>query len=269
MALDMSKYAKMTKVERKLPIIFMINEKMIDTEDWEGGRFEAAISDIMKNLSHRSVEAVMAVVSFGDEVHLWSGFKEYEKYTEKDWPKTKTAGKSVFNIALELVKDMLEDIDTTPEGNYDPIVVLMSTDEVSPEYKNALNSFVKDGRFKNVQRIGIADLNGFRAYYRSAHYTYEPAQVVNKKAPKVLKEFAGEKVALFIDDDWNTSWCTNSEWYVTETKDDYTWFCPVLEMMELRYTENGQLYTSPVCADEDDDVMSIVRKSGVKGLFGL
>ena len=36
MALDMSKYAKMTKVERKLPIIFMINEKMIDTEDWEG-----------------------------------------------------------------------------------------------------------------------------------------------------------------------------------------------------------------------------------------
>lgn len=269
MALDMSKYAKMTKEERKLPIIFMINEKMIDTEDWEGGKFEKAINDIMGNLSHRSVDAVMSVVSFGEEVHLWSGFKEYEKYTEKEWPKTKTAGRAVFNIALELVKDMLEDIDTTPEGNYDPIVILLSTDEVSPGYKDALKAFVKNGRFNNVQRIGIADLNGFRAYYRSAHYTYKPKEVVDKKAPKVLKEFAGENVALFIDDDWNTSWCTNSEWYVTETKDDYTWFCPVLSMMELRYTENGQQHASPVSVDEDEDVASIVRKSGVMGLFDL
>ena len=81
---------------------------------------------------------------------------------------------------------------------------------------------------------------------------------VNKKAPKVLKEFAGEKVALFIDDDWNTSWCTNSEWHVTETKDDYTWFCPVLKMMELRYTENGQQHISPICVDEGGKVAGTV-----------
>lgn len=37
--------------------------------------FQWAIDDIMRNLSQRGVDAEIAVVSFGDEVHLWSGFK--------------------------------------------------------------------------------------------------------------------------------------------------------------------------------------------------
>ena len=74
MALDMSKYTKVAKKKRKLPIIFVINEKMLSTEDMEGNQFKEVIEDIMGNLERRNVDAVMSVVSFGNEVHLWSGF---------------------------------------------------------------------------------------------------------------------------------------------------------------------------------------------------
>ena len=246
MALDMSKYAKMTKVERKLPIIFVINEKRLGSNKWGGGAFKSAIADIMRNLSHRSVDAVMSVVSFGDEVHLWSGFTEYDNYTDEEWPETKDAGKSLFNVALTLVKDMLEDIDTTPDGNYDPIVVLISSDEVTPGYINALEAFKEDGRFKDIQTIGISDLwyDGHR--YRVNSPEYE----INVHAPKILKEFAGENVAVYIEDYDYSSWCTSSSSGRTETTAEYsenTWFCPVLNMMELRYTEDGQQHASRVC----------------------
>ena len=272
MALDMSKYAKMAKVERKLPIIFMINEKVLCTEKWDGGRFRTAIADVMSNLSHRSVDAIMSVVSFGEEIHLLSGFKEFEKYTEKEWPEKRTTGKSAFNIALMLVKDMLEDVDTTPEGNYDPIVVLISSDEASPVYKDELKELDKAGRFSNVQRIGIADLYRDGTYY--AYHCTDDEQdrqnLINNKAPKILKEFAGDNIALYIEDVNCETWCTVEHgWDKVETHKGYTWFCPVLNMMELRYTENGQRNANPVCADEDEDVASIVRKNGVMGLFGI
>lgn len=84
MALDMSKYSKVAKVKRKLPIIFIINEKMRSDDEWEGGMFKEVIDDIMGNLAHRSIDVVMSIVSFGEEVHLWSGFKAAEKYTAKE-----------------------------------------------------------------------------------------------------------------------------------------------------------------------------------------
>lgn len=242
MALDMSRYTKLAKVERKLPIIFMINEKMLDGDKWEGGTFQIAIRDIMDNLAHRSVDAVISVVSFGEEVHLWSVFKKYDEYTDKEWPETKRSGKSVFNIGLMLVKDMLEDIDTTPEGNYDPIVVLFSSDEVSPGYKNELKDLKKDGRFKNVQRIGIADLSYDGNRYNDSRDSCN--FMMERHTPKVLKEFAGENVALFVSDANRDAWWTSSDYGRTETKSYYTWFCPVLSMMELRYTEEEQQIVS-------------------------
>ena len=263
MALDMSKYTKVVKKKRKLPIIFVINEKMLSTEDMEGNQFKEVIEDIMGNLERRSVDAVMSVVSFGNEVHLWSGFKEYEKYTAKEWPKAKETGAASFDIAMMLVKDMLEDVDTTPEGNYDPIVVLISSNKVSPDYEDELEEFKKDGRFKNVQRIGIADISHFESYYNHNSFgmnSMSPKEVVNELAPEILREFAGGNVAVYISDDWNTSWCTDSDWEVTETKEEYTWFCPVLSMMELRYTENGQRRTKRVCKSPYD---------GCEGLVGL
>jgi len=249
MALDMSKYSKLAKVKRKLPIIFMINEKVFCSGNWRGGMYGAVITDIMKNLSHRGIDAVMSVVSFGEEVHLWSGFKSYDKYTDKEWPKTTTDGKSVFDIGCMLVKDMLEDIDTTPEGNYDPIVVLISSDEVSPGYEKELEALKENGRFKNVQRIGIVDLDYDCRRYSVNDYEYE----MNKHTPQVLKKFAGEKVALFVYDYDYETWCTFSEHGKTTdmTRDhDDTWFCPVLGMMELRYTEDEKQFVTRICGDE-------------------
>lgn len=244
MALDMSKYKKMAKVERKLPIIFMINEKIVMTEKWEGGQYKGAIMDIMRNLSHRGIDAVMSVVSFGTEVSLWSGFKKCSEYTEKEWPQNKTEGKSVFNIALTLVKDMLEDIDTTPEGNYDPIVVFITNDDVSPGYKKELEIFLEDGRFKNIQRIGIADW-----YYDSESFTaYGITEGgINRHTPEVLREFAKKNVVLYVEDRNYNSWCVDTSKYGhTETKYDYSWYCPVIELMELRYTEDGQQYVNKI-----------------------
>lgn len=260
MALDMSKYAKIAKVKRKLPIIFMINEKMRSDDEWEGGKFKEVIDDIMGNLAHRSVDAVMSVVSFGEEVHLWSGFKAADKYTAKEWPKAKEGGAASFDVALMLVKDMMEDIDTTPEGNYDPIVILISSTEVSPDYEDQFEEFIKDGRFKNVQRIGVADLSNYESFYNQNSGSTGPSleEVVEETAPEILKEFAGENIAVYIDDDWNTSWCTNSNWKVIETKAEYTWFCPVLSMMELRYTENGQKRTKRVCKNVYDGTVGLV-----------
>lgn len=254
----MGKYAKMAKAERKLPIIFMINEKMIRSEKWDGGMYHRVIADIMKNLAYRSVDAIMSVVSFGEGVHLWSGFKKYDEYTDKEWPKMTTSGKSVFNIGLTLVKDMLEDIDTTPEGNYDPIVVLISSDEVSPGYKNELKILKNNGRFKDIQRIGIADLSydGSSSYW-SNNYTGNKEAQVNSKAPQILKEFAGNNITLFISDIKYDSWCTVSNWITTEYKDEDTWFCPVLSMMELRYTEDEKHHARKICENET---------SGYKGL---
>lgn len=252
MALDMSKYTKMAKVERKLPIIFMINEKMLSSERWDGGVFEEVVKDIANNLSHRSIDAVISIVSFGDEVHLWSGFKKYEDYKRDEWPSKKVEGKSVFNIALTLVKDMLEDIDTTPEGNYDPIVILISSDKVSPGYKKELKKLNEDGRFKNIQKIGIADLvyDGHRYRVNSLQYEME------RHIPNILKEFAGENVALFVVDDDYCTWCTNNDYGRTDTPSDYTWYCPVLNMMELRYTEEGQMHTSRICKNDISDSLN-------------
>ena len=253
MALDMSKYNKSAKAKRKLPIIFVINEKIRSEEDWEGNRFKEVISDIMDNLAHRSVDAVMSVVSFGEEVHLWSGFKKYSEYTEKEFPKAKTTGAASFDIALMLVKDMLEDIDTTPEGNYDPIVVLISSTGVSPDYEDNLEEFLEDGRFTDIQRIGIAGLFCGKAFYKNNNSFLKMfpgvdyGTTIKEHAPEILKEFAEDNIALYIEDDWNTSWCTATHWEVTETKDEYTKFCPVLSMMELRYTDNDKAYSKRIC----------------------
>ena len=260
MALDMSKYSKVAKVKRKLPIIFMINEKMRSDDEWEGGMFKEVIDDIMGNLAHRSIDVVMSIVSFGEEVHLWSGFNAAEKYTAKEWPKAKTSGAAAFDVALMLVKDMIEDIDTTPEGNYDPIVILISSTEVSPDYEDQFEEFIKDGRFKNVQRIGVADLRNYESFYNNNSGFCGPSleEVVEETAPEILNEFAGENVAVYIDDDWNISWCTNSDWEVIETKTEYTWFCPLLSMMELRYTENGKRRTKRVCKNVYDGTVGLV-----------
>lgn len=246
MALDMSKYAKLAKEKRKLPIIFMINEKMRQDDEWEGGKFKEVIDNIMENLAHRSVDAVMSVVSFGEEVHLWSDFKAADKYSDQEWPEPKTSGAASFDVALMLVKDMIEDIDTTPEGNYDPIVILISSTEVSPDYEDQFEEFIKDGRFENVQRIGVADLCNFESFYRD-NCGEDETDIIEETVPEILKVFAGGNVAAYISDDWNTSWCTDSAWEVTETDADYTWFCPVLSMMELRYTENEQKRAKCVC----------------------
>lgn len=264
MALDMNKYKISAQANRKLPIIFMINEKMLWSEKWDGGMFKSVISNIMRNLSHRNIDAIMSLVSFGEEVHLWSGFKEFEKYKDSEWPKPVTKGKSVFNIGCMLVKDMLEDIDTTPDGNYDPVVILISSYEVSPGYAENLEELKKDGRFNKIQRIGVADLSydGSSSYF-SNHYTGDKKREVNTRAPKILKEFAGDKIALYISDIKHDSWCTTSNWAPTEYKDEDTWFCPILSMINLRYTdENGHSHSKRVCEDENSG------HTGVWSTFG-
>ncbi len=251
MALDMSKYT--TKMTRKLPIIFLINEKVLDSERWKGGNFKLVIADIMANLSHRSIDAVMAVVSFGDEVKLWSGFKPYEEYTTEDWPETKTSGKAVFNIGLMLVKDMLKDVDTTPDGNYDPVVIFISSSGVTPGYERELAELRGNGRFKNIQMIGVVDLvyGGDHPYCNNHHGDINEINLImNRKIPKTLSEFAGDKVLLFISDIKYDSWCAKNEWKPTEYKNKTTWFCPILDMIKLRYSENGQSYANRICKGE-------------------
>lgn len=51
---------------------------------------------------------------------------------------------------------------------------------------------------------------------------------------------------MFLKDERNISWCTEEEWDVTRTRAGETRFCPVLKMMELRYTENGVRYARTV-----------------------
>ncbi len=163
----MNKYKP--KGTKALPIIFVINEKIIDENIVKGGLFRDAIDNIMKNFEYKGVDAIMSIVSFGDEVQLRSGFKKYSEYTEVDWPTIKTGGKTDFKTALLLVKDMIEDYDTTPKGNYDPIIILFPGVLLSGSDSFGLDNFSastfgpelealsENGRFKSVQRFAIID----------------------------------------------------------------------------------------------------------------
>ena len=71
--------------------------------------------------------------------------------------------------------------------------------------------------------------------------------MMERHSPKILKEFAGNNVALYVVDNNYESWWTNSNYGRTETRSDYTWFCPVLDMIELRYTEDGQQVSGRIC----------------------
>jgi hypothetical protein len=132
---------------------------------------------------------------------------------------------------------MIEDVDTVPVGNYDPIVILISSDEVTPGYEEALEMLNKVERFKDVQKIGVANFNCWKTVFDKQKYI-----------PKVLREFAGNNVIVFYENKegyqhWES---LGGGLYNLENKDGYTWECPVLGMMEMRYIENGKLKSIPV-----------------------
>ena len=166
MAMNWEKYTK--PVERRKPIIFLINESV----SFAGHSFGSAygcccertviaqsVYRLINHFRDNNIRADVAVVGFGSQVNLILPYTDIS-IIETDKLKTQIEKlpipkAAVFGTGLLAVKDFLEDLEETPKDIYRPTVILITTNEPSCGWESCFEEFVSSGRSAKSQRLAI------------------------------------------------------------------------------------------------------------------
>lgn len=164
MAVNWEKYSK--PVERRKPVIFLMNMSANENSSWPGNScccerhvLREVIFKLIDDFKSHNYRIDVSIVGFGSGVNLILPYtdickidmsKLYEKLAKSDTPNS-----AVFGTGLLAVKDMLEDLEETPENIYVPTVILLTTNEPSPGWEGCLEEFTKEGRSSKCQRMAI------------------------------------------------------------------------------------------------------------------
>lgn len=156
MAFDPNKYKP--KGIKKLPVLLLLDvsgsmdgKKIVELHD-------AVVEMINSYVEMKKRERVIevAIITFGAEVRLYTEFTPVDDLQKNGIPQFPARGNTPLGMALTAAKDLLEDPQLTPQGNYRPAVVLVSDGEPNDEWRNPLEDFISSGRSSKAQRFSVA-----------------------------------------------------------------------------------------------------------------
>ena len=156
MAFDPSKYKP--KGIKKLPVLLLLDvsgsmsgNKIIELHD--------AVTEMINSyveLKKRERVIEVSIITFGHSVSLYTKYTPVDDLQKTGIPQFTANGGTPLGMALTMAKDLLEDPEETPRGNYAPAVVLVSDGEPNDEWRTPLNAFVSSGRTQKAQRFAVA-----------------------------------------------------------------------------------------------------------------
>lgn len=158
MAFNPSDPKYLPKGIKKLPVVLLLDvsgsmsgEKIIDLRD---AVVEMVNSYVEQKQRERVIE--VAIITFGARVELYTEYTPVEKLQKDGIPQFRADGGTPLGAALRMAKDLLEDEETTPRGNYAPAVVLVSDGEPNDEWRGPMQDFISKGRTRKAQRFAVA-----------------------------------------------------------------------------------------------------------------
>ena len=156
MAFDPTKYKP--RGIKKLPVLLLLDvsgsmrgEKIINLHD-------AVVEMINSYVEMKKRERVIevAIITFGNSVDLYKKYTSVDELQKEGIPQFNANGGTPLGMALQMAKDLMEDPDETPRGNYAPAVVLVSDGEPNDEWRGPLDAFIHSGRTQKAQRFAVA-----------------------------------------------------------------------------------------------------------------
>lgn len=143
---------------KKLPVILLLDV----SSSMMGEKIEklhAAVVEMIKTFADQARKETLievAIITFGASVELHTPYTPAADLKKAGVGKFIANGMTPLGTALTMAKDMIDDPETTPKGNYRPVAVLVSDGEPNDEWKTPLERFIRDGRSQKCQRFAVA-----------------------------------------------------------------------------------------------------------------
>lgn len=203
MAFNVDKYKGNTA--RTLPVLLILD---VSGSMGVGGKIQSlqkAVEDMLNGFDKAQVKEKLlkvAIITFGgqNEVKLLrplnGEFNEKAPFlTAGDFLKRGVGlfaaeGKTPMGAALNMSKDLLDDLDILPKKEtFVPAVVLVSDGIPTDEWKDALNAFVNEGQTKKTQRFALA-IGSDADQNMLEEFTCNPENVLfAKDAAEIIEKF--------------------------------------------------------------------------------
>ena len=156
MAVDMSKFKK--KVEKKLPILFLIEESSMLFE------FSCFTEDILNSCLKKNIHTEFMIVSFGldwklrfpklkeNETPYYVGLESVSpNYIRSTIREASESRQTFLGSALELSKAILDDPETTKPDRYRPVVIIITSRDPARGWESSFEDLLKNGRSSCAQ----------------------------------------------------------------------------------------------------------------------
>ncbi len=154
MALDLSKYT--VTAARPLPVILLLDGSGSMSVEGKIESLNSAVNEMIqsfKSLSAKEVDINLGIITFGNTVNYAVPLQSVKDITSVHLDAN---GGTPMGVALRMAKDLVEDKEIIPSKGYRPAVVLVSDGQPNDEWKNPMQSFIKEGRSSKCDRFAIA-----------------------------------------------------------------------------------------------------------------
>lgn len=125
----------------------------------------------------------VTVIAFDDRERIIGNIHEEPKIFLQNFKPLTTGGMTYLGKALDKVKSILEDPDSTPRKWYKPVVILVSDGEPNGSWKEPFQKFISDGKSARSQRFSLA------------------IGIERQSAKTVLMDFASTEKNFLVSDD--------------------------------------------------------------------
>ncbi|WP_406042465.1 vWA domain-containing protein [Succinimonas sp.] len=157
MAFDPTKF-KAPKA-KKLPVILLLDVSGSMADNHKIETLYDSVTTMLRTFVEAHVKEKtidVAIITFGDEVLLHTPYTPARDLQKAGVNQFRAYGCTPMGTALKMAKEMIDDKETTPTGNYRPAVVLVSDGQPNDSWEQPLDDFIREGRSAKCQRFAVA-----------------------------------------------------------------------------------------------------------------
>ncbi|MCD7826408.1 MAG: VWA domain-containing protein [Clostridiaceae bacterium] len=168
---------------RKLPVVLLLDVSGSMAGEKIDTLYDSVVEMVNSFVEQEIKETIIdvSIITFGNSVELHTPYTSVKELQKNGIGKFYASGMTPMGMALTMAKDMIEDKDATPRGNYKPAVVLVSDGQPNDSWERPLDSFIRSGRSAKCQRFAIA--------------------IGNDADRSVLERFTGDSAAVLFAED--------------------------------------------------------------------
>lgn len=152
MAFNLNKYVSPAK---PLPIILVLDTSGSMSIDHRIDKLNEAVKTMIeefKDAVQKEVSIQLAIVSFSDCPVLQLPYTSPANIVYKE---LHAGGGTELGLALNFVKEIIEDKEKTPSRAYRPLVVLVSDGQPFPGWEEPMKQFIDEGRTSKSDRMSM------------------------------------------------------------------------------------------------------------------